>query len=447
MRYFSLTEDDRREMLGFLGMSSIEDLFSDIPPEVRAPEFKFSSLSELELEKHFYELGSRNKKLSELNSFLGGGIYNHYIPHAVNHLVGRAEFYTAYTPYQAEVSQGTLQAIFEYQTMVCLLTGMEVSNASMYDGASAVAEAANMACFQTGRKALAYSSALHPQYKKTLRTYTKHLGLELIELPWNEKGQTDLSALPSSEISALIIQNPNYFGVLEPVEEASQEIHKRGGLLIYSFSEAISLGILPSPGSLGADIVVGEGQSFGIPPSFGGPGLGIFATKEQFMRKMPGRIIGEARDAEGKRAFVMVLATREQHIRREKATSNICSNQALCALRSLVYLSLMGESGLRKVAEQSFHKAHYLARNIQSIDGFKLRFTGEFFNEFLVTCPGDPQDLLNFLYDRSILGGIPAGKYFKELSKELLVSVTEVNSRESLDEFAKALEEWRGKTK
>ncbi|MCR4433733.1 MAG: aminomethyl-transferring glycine dehydrogenase subunit GcvPA [Caldiserica bacterium] len=444
MRYLPLTDADRKEMLASLGMESVEELFSDIPPEVRSPALQITSLSEPELEKHIKELGEKNRDLAELQSFLGGGIYQHFIPHAVDHLSGRVEFYTAYTPYQAEVSQGTLQAIFEYQTLVSLLTGMEVANASMYDGASAVAEAALMARSITGRKALAYSAALHPQYQRVLRTYTQHLGLDLVELPWTEKGQTDLDALPEKDFSALILQNPNYFGVLEPVAEASRVIHERGGLFIYSFSEAVSLGLLPPPGSLGADIVAGEGQSLGIPPSFGGPGLGIFATREQFMRRMPGRIIGEARDAEGKRAFVMVLQTREQHIRREKATSNICSNQALCALRALIYLSLMGEKGFRAVAEQCYHKAHYLSQALEEIPGVKLRFRGEFFNEFVLTLPQEPEGFLNFLLKNSILGGIPLKKYYPSLKQEVLVTVTEVHPKENLDKLVHLLKEWRG---
>ncbi len=300
MRYLPLTDSDRKEMLSFLGLNSIEELFSDIPSQAKSPPLDFPSLSEPELDHHFKALGRKNRYFGETLSFLGGGIYHHFIPHAVDHLSGRAEFYTAYTPYQAEVSQGTLQAIFEYQTMVCLLTGMDVSNASMYDGASATAEAALMAESISGKKAIAYSAALNPQYKKTLLTYTQHLGFDLVELPFDQKGKTDLNALPPKEFSALVIQNPNYFGVIEPVSEASDLIHQKGGLLVYSFSEAVSLGFLKAPGSLGADIVVGEGQSLGIPPSFGGPGLGIFATREQFVRRMPGRIIGEAKDAEGK---------------------------------------------------------------------------------------------------------------------------------------------------
>lgn len=442
MRYLPLTDSDRKEMLSFLGFNSIEELFSDIPSEAKSPPLTFPSLSELQLDDYFKTLGRKNRHLGEMLSFLGGGIYHHFIPHAVDHLSGRAEFYTAYTPYQAEVSQGTLQAIFEYQTMVCLLTGMDVSNASMYDGASATAEATLMAESISGKRAIAYSSALNPQYKKTLLTYIQHLGLDLVELPLNKNGQTDLNYLPQKELSALVIQNPNYFGIIEPVSWASSLIHEKGGLLVYSFSEAASLGFLKSPGSLGADIVAGEGQSLGIPPSFGGPGLGIFATREQFVRRMPGRIIGEARDAEGKRAFVMVLQTREQHIRREKATSNICSNQALCALRALIYLSLMGEKGFRFVAEHCYQKAHFLASLLQGIPGISLRFEGEFFNEFVLSLPNEPGAFLDYLEEKSIFGGIPLKKYYPSMEKEILVSVTEVHSKEDLERFAHLVEEW-----
>lgn len=427
-----------------MGMGSVEELFSDIPKEVRSPTFQIPKFSEPELEEHFSSLGRKNKDLSQFRSFIGGGIYRHFIPHAVDHLAGRAEFYTAYTPYQAEVSQGTLQSIFEYQTAMARLTGMDVANASMYDGASATAEAALMAQSIAGKKALAFASALHPHYKRTLRTYAQHLGLDLVELPWTENGETNLDALPKKELSCLILQNPNYFGVLEPVKAGADLIHERGGLFIYSFAEAVSLGMLPAPGSLGADIVAGEGQSLGIPPSMGGPGVGIFAAKEQFMRRMPGRIIGEARDSEGKRTFVMVLQTREQHIRRERATSNICSNQALCALRALIYLSLIGEKGLRLVAEQCYHKAHYLAQALEKVPDVRLRFRGKFFHEFVLTVPGEPRELLGFLMQNSFLGGIPLAKYFPYLKNEILVAVTEIHKKEELDKFVELLREWRG---
>jgi len=447
MRYLPLTDQDRKEMLASLGLESVEGLFSDIPPEVRASDFQIPSLSELELERHFFDLAGKNQDLSKLLSFLGGGIYQHYIPRAVNHLAGRSEFYTAYTPYQAEVSQGTLQATFEYQTMVCLLTGMEVANASMYDGASAVAEAALMCPSVTGKKRLAYSAALNPQYKRVLRTYTRNLALELMELPYTSSGQTDLDALPEGEIAALIIQNPNYFGVLEPVSDASRLAHEKGGLFVYAFTEAISLGLLPSPGSLGADIVAGEGQSLGIPPSFGGPGLGIFASREQFMRRMPGRIIGEARDARGNRAFVMVLQTREQHIRREKATSNICSNQALCALRALIYLSLLGEKGLREVAEQCYQKAHYLSNLLAQVPSVALRFHAPFFNEFVLSLPGDPEDFERQLLEKSILGGVILKRNYPMLDREILVAVTEIHKKEDLEALTSSIAAWAGGTK
>jgi len=441
MRYFPLTEADRQEMLASLGMSGIEELFKDIPEHLRADPFSIPLLSEQELSEHVGGLAERNLNLWQALSFLGGGIYYHYIPSAINHLISRSEFYTAYTPYQAEVSQGTLQSIFEYQSLICRLTGMEVANASLYDGASAVAEGALMAHSLKERKELFVSSALNPQYRRVLETYLAHLDLKINVLPLTKGGQTDLGAL-KGEPFALIIQNPNYFGVLEPVEEAAKKVHDLDGLFIYAFSEAVSLGILPPPGSLGADIVAGEGQSLGIPPSLGGPGLGVFASKGEFMRRMPGRIIGEARDANGERAYVMILQTREQHIRREKATSNICSNQALCALRALIYLCLMGEKGLREVALQSYQRAHYLARSLLGLPKLELVFKGPFFNEFALRVPGNAEDLLSHLLKQRIFGGINLGKYFPERGDSLLLTVTELNSKEDMDRFTEEIRTW-----
>jgi glycine dehydrogenase subunit 1 len=389
-------------------------------------------------------LADKNENTKSTPSFLGGGIYQHYIPAAIKHLVMRSEFYTAYTPYQAEVSQGTLQAIFEYQTMICLLTGMDVTNASIYDGATAVAEAALMARAVTGKGRILVARSLHPQYRAVLRTYLHLLGLEVVEVPWNEKGQLDLAATPAEGAACLILQNPNFLGIVEECTAASQWIHAAGGLFVYSFAEAVSLGLFPPPASFDADIVAGEGQSLGMPPSLGGPGLGVFAAKEKYVRRMPGRLIGEAQDIDGKRAFVMVLATREQHIRREKATSNICSNQALCALTALTYLSLMGEEGFRQVAEHCFHKAHYLADRLEKVAGVKPLFQTPFFNEVAVVLPSDPNRLNDALLQKRILGGIPLGRDYPELGNAMLLAATEVNSKEEIDTLVQTVAEWRG---
>ena len=445
MRYFPLSPDDRKEMLTTLGISDIKELFADIPPAIRFQgEFHVPALSEPEVTRRLEGLADKNENTKSTPSFLGGGIYQHYIPAAIRHLVMRSEFYTAYTPYQAEVSQGTLQAIFEYQTMICLLTGMDVTNASMYDGATAVAEAALMARAVTGKGRILVARSLHPQYRAVLRTYLHLLGLEVAEVPWNEKGQLDLAATPAEGAACLILQNPNFLGVVEECTTASQWIHAAGGLLVYAFAEATSLGLFPSPASFDADIVAGEGQSLGMPPSLGGPGLGVFAVKEKYVRRMPGRLIGEAQDVDGKRAFVMVLATREQHIRREKATSNICSNQALCALTALTYLSLMGEEGFRQVAEQCFHKAHYLADRLEKVAGVKPLFQTPFFNEVAVVLPSDPNRLNDALLQKGILGGIPLGRDYPELGNAMLLAATEVNSKEEIDSLVQAVAEWRG---
>lgn len=452
MRYFPLTPDDRAEMLGALGLSSTEDLFADIPAAIRIRQpFSIPALSEPEVVERLESLAAKNLvrgsaflNAKSVSSFLGGGIYRHYVPAAIKHLLMRAEFYTAYTPYQAEVSQGTLQAIFEYQTMICLLTGMEVANASMYDGATAVAEAALMARSITGRKRVLAAGSLHPQYRATLGAYLHLQGLELVEIPWDERGKLDLSQARAEEAACLIVQSPNFFGLVEEMTEAGQWIHAAGGIFVHAFAEAASFGLLPPSASFDADIACGEGQSLGMPPSYGGPGLGIFAAKEKYVRRMPGRLIGEALDVDGQRAFTMVLATREQHIRREKATSNICSNQALCALNALIYLSLVGEEGFRQVAEQCYHKAHYLAERLQTVAGLKPTFAAPFFNEVAFTFPGDPQELNAYLLKHSILGGIALGRDFPGLANSWMVAATEMNSKEQIDALVACVAQWRG---
>lgn len=433
-------------MLLALQASSLEELFKDIPKEVRyCSEFNIPALAETQVKKHLQSLADLNFNLEKTPSFLGGGIYRHFIPSAIQHLLSRSEFYTAYTPYQAEVSQGTLQTIFEYQTVICQLTGMDVSNASMYDGASAVAEAALMAHASNGKKRIIIPRSLHPEYRRVLTTYTHNLQLELEELPLNEFGQIALNRAKEGDAAALIIQNPNFLGVIEPVEEAARFIHERGGFLIYAFSEAISLGLLPAPGLWGADIVAGEGQSLGIPPSLGGPGLGILAAKESFLRRMPGRLIGEAKDAEGKRAFVMILQTREQHIRRERASSNICTNHALCALTALIYLSLLGERGFRQIAEQNYHKAHFLQKELVKIPGISLSFPSHFYNEFTLRLPAPAEDLNRHLWESKVLGGISLKPYYPELGDAILLTATEANEAREIELLLKLTQSWARK--
>ena len=419
-------------MLADCGIDSLDDLFGSIPPDARLnrplclPEGK----SEYEIVDWFKAQGAENA--NGYPSFLGAGVYSHYRPVVVDTIVSRGEFLTAYTPYQAEISQGTLTQIFEFQTMMCQLTGMDVANASMYDGSTAVAEAAMMAERITGRSRVVVSRAVHPEYREVLRTYSRYQGIEVVESGYDaERGSLDLEALERAlddRTAAVIVQSPNFFGVIENVRQAAEIAHKRGALLVFAFSEAVSLGLLEPPRD--ADIVAGELQSFAISPSYGGPFAGVLATKEKFVRQIPGRLVGESRDSRGNRAFCLTLATREQHIRREKATSNICTNQALIALMATVFLSLYGKRGLRELAEQNLAKAHYLA------SGLKARFSGPFFNEFVAECGARKPDEVNAgLRRRKIVGGLPLGRFYPELEGAMLLCATEMSRRPAMDEL------------
>jgi len=445
MRYIPHTEEDIRRMLEVVGVESVGDLFSEVPDVVRlkSPLNLPASLSESELLKELEQISALNATPSTHKSFLGGGAYNHFIPAVVDHIISRSEFYTAYTPYQPEISQGTLQAIFEYQSLICRLTGMDVANASMYDGASACAEAVLMAARATRRKTILLSSALHPEYRETVATYCRYLDLDLKEIPFDESGRIDSAALSQElgkETAAVVAGYPNYFGVVEDLASLSEITHAAGAFLVATVQEPISLGLLKSPGELGADIVAGEGQSFGIPLSYGGPYLGFFAARQKAVRSMPGRLIGETTDLEGRRAFCLTLATREQHIRREKATSNICSNQGLCALMANVYLCLMGKEGIREVARQNLSKAEYAKGHIAAIPGFSLPFSGPTFNEFVVEAPEGAKALLERLETKGILGGVAIGKSYEGMENRLLVCVTEQNTKEEIDALVDALE-------
>ena len=421
-------------MLETLGVESREDLLAHLPADVRLkrPLNLPPGKSEYEIVDYFRRRGA--ECADGFASFLGAGVYRHYRPVLVDTVVSRAEFLTSYTPYQAEISQGTLTTIFEFQTMLCQLTGMDVANASMYDGSTAVPEAAMMAMRLTGRNRVLVARTLHPEYREVLDTYVRHRGMPVAELNYApETGALDLADLEhkiDQETAAVIIQSPNFFGIVEDVRSVAEIAQRAGALLIFVFAEAVSLGLLEPPRD--ADIVAGELQSFAIPPSYGGPFAGILATKEKFMRQMPGRIVGETKDTRGNRAFCLTLAAREQHIRREKATSNICTNQALIALMATVFMTVYGKEGLRELALQNLAKAHYLSAKLS------LRFTGPFFNEFVVSA-NSPDALNQALLRRKIIGGLPLGRYFPELNDAMLLCATEMSRREDMDVLAEAL--------
>ncbi|HLA12586.1 MAG TPA: aminomethyl-transferring glycine dehydrogenase subunit GcvPA [Pyrinomonadaceae bacterium] len=446
MRYIPNSPEERADMLKQIGLTSAEDLFTSIPEDLRLNRNLNTppALSELELLAAFEIRAERNRGASR-PSFLGGGAYSHYIPTVVDHIISRSEFFTAYTPYQPEISQGTLQVIFEFQTLVCQLTGMEVANASMYDGSTALAEAVLMAERVTRRAKVIACGAVHPEYLDVVRTYVQHAGIDLQLVGWDEHtGQTSavIADAIDSQTAAIVIQSPNFFGSVESVSALAEKAHTAGALLILVLTEAISLPFLRSPGACGADIVVAEGQSFGVPLSFGGPYLGLFATREKYARQIPGRLVGKAYDKEGNRGFVLTLATREQHIRREKATSNICTNEGLIALAATVYLETMGRRGLQEVASQCAQKAAYAARRIGEIDGFSLPFSAPRFNEFVVRAPSDATALLRRLsQEQEINGGIPLSRYYSDRPNEFLVCVTEVNSRNEIDRLVSGLEQ------
>ncbi len=440
LRYIPHTETEINEMLNTIGVKSIEDLFEAIPRRYRLsrPLRLPPPLSEVDLLRHLEGLQSQPYVL-----FLGGGAYHHFIPAVVSHLVSRSEFYTAYTPYQPEISQGTLQAIFEYQTLMCQLTGMEVSNASMYDGASSLAEAVLMAHRVNGKKKILMSESVHPEYRHVVQTYLDPEDQEMVLIPYLKKeGRTDgkaLIPLLDSEVSAVVLQSPNFFGVVEDLSQIGEKVHQAGGLFIVCFSEAVAYGMLRPPGAFDADLVVGEGQSLGIPLSFGGPYLGIFTTREKLIRSMPGRLVGETVDLEGKRGFVLTLAAREQHIRREKATSNICTNEGLCALMATVFLSCLGREGLRELALMNLSKAEYAKKKVSTLKGCSLVFSAPTFNEFVVEIEGDPERVLERMKMEGILGGLNLSTFFPELDHHLLVTVTEMNTKEEMDRWADCL--------
>src|SRR5437868_6284038 len=431
-------------MLEAIGLHSAEELFDSIPQDLRLqrPLNTPAALSEIELLDRFEQMAARNAGAGRI-SFMGGGAYSHYVPTIVDHIISRSEFFTAYTPYQPEISQGTLQAIFEFQTLVCQLTGMEVANASMYDGSTALAEAVLMAERVTRRSKVVACGAIHPEYLEVITTYVQHAGIDLLRAPFNsETGQaSDATALLDDETAALVIQSPNFFGSIEDVTAFAEKAHSVGALLIVAITESLSLGLLKSPGAGGADIVVAEGQSFGVPLSFGGPYVGLFATREKYARQIPGRLVGEAYDKEGHRGFVLTLATREQHIRREKATSNICTNEGLIALAATVYMTTMGRAGLQEVAAQCAQKTAYARRQIATVEGFTLPHSAHVFNEFVVRAPVEANGLLRRLAsEHNVTGGLALSRYFPDRPNDFLVCVTETNTRDQIDALVQGLD-------
>jgi glycine dehydrogenase subunit 1 len=444
MRYIPNTDEDLKEMLREIGVKNVEELFAVIPVEIRKkcsanlPE----PLSEPELIKYIKGVAEENADCGRQSCFLGAGAYKHFIPAVIDTLISRAEFYTAYTPYQPEISQGTLQAIFEYQTLICQLTAMEVSNASLYDGASALAEAALMAHRVTKKEKLLISEAVHPEYVQAVKTYCQNIPVEIVSIPINNDGSTQLNSIKSSideSTASVILQSPNFFGVIEDVEEAAKIAHSQEAVQIQAIAEPISLGLLKPPGEMGVDITIGEGQSFGLPISFGGPYLGFMATLDKYKRSLPGRLSGQTLDVHGQEGYVLTLATREQHIRREKATSNICTNQALCALMACIYLTWLGKQGLKELAQQNLQKAHYAFEALSRLNGCKPKFSGPFFNEFVIEFDRNPEPILDSLLEKNILAGLPLKGFYSTLENCLLLCVTELVSKSEIDNFANEL--------
>ncbi len=429
--YIPNTIAEQDELLAAVGLSSVDDLFADIPDDYRNPPLRLPDpMSELEIQRELGAMAGRNRPLSSGPSFLGAGSYYHFIPSIVKAVMTRGEFLTAYTPYQPEVSQGTLQVIFEFQTMISALFGMEVANAGMYDGATSLAEAVLMACRVTRRQQVVVSDTVAPAYRQVIATYCQAQGIAIDIVP-----TADIGASVTEATAGVVAQYPNFYGGLDDLAALAATAHDDGALLVAS-ADPLAMGMLKPPGEFGADIVTGEGQPIGIPPSFGGPYLGLFSCKQQYIRQMPSRLVGRTTDTQGRTGYVLTLQTREQHIRRERATSNICTNEALYALASTIYLAAMGRQGLRQVAELCYHKSHYAASAISDLDGYSLPQSGEFFQEFVVTCPEAPAKINRRLMERNILGGLDVSDRFEN---GMLLCVTEMNSREDIDLLVDAL--------
>jgi len=433
-------------MMDASGIASDDELFGTIPVGIRARAgLKLGEpMDELRLSRHMKALSERNADAGALPSFLGAGTYNHFIPSVVDHMISRSEFYTAYTPYQPEISQGTLQAIFEFQTLVCQLTGLDVANASMYDGASALAEAVLMSA-RIRKKAnkVFISRAMHPEYRAVASTYTNDLDIEIVEVPFDGAGRTDLAWLKGQigdDTAAVALQYPNFFGIVEDMEAFSSVIKEKGALFITATTEPVALGLLRPPGDYGVDIAVAEGQSLGNAVNYGGPHVGLFAVREAHLRNMPGRIVGETLDQDGQRGYVLTLSTREQHIRREKATSNICSNQSLCALAFTIHLSLLGRKGFRELASTNLSLAEYAKKQLRTIKGLSLAFDSPTFNEFVIKSDGLSADALNArLLDAGMIGGLALGRFYPDLDNAMLLCMTEMTTKEDIDRLAEVL--------
>ncbi len=447
MPYLLNTPEDRAAMLAKIGVATVDDLFAPIPSELRLkrPLDIPPALPEMELARHMNALAAKNRAAGDAVCFLGGGAYDHFIPSVVDAIAGRSEFYTAYTPYQAEASQGTLQAVFEFQTMMAQLAGLEVANASLYEGGSAVAEAMLMALGITGRTGeVLIAESVHPEYRQTLHTYVANLNCRVKELPTPDGflNPDDVKAAVNDNTVCVIAQSPNFFGHLEEMQAIGEATRKVGAVFIASF-DPVGVGLLKRPGDYGADIAVAEGQGLGVPLGFGGPYLGILACRgeKEYLRKIPGRLVGETTDRNGKRCWVLTLQTREQHIRREKATSNICTNQGLLALRAAVHLTALGPQGLKETAELCLRKAHYAAEQLTQIPGVTLKFKTPFFKEFSLSVPGNVVSLLSLLRDRGYHAGLPLGRWFPQFSDGLTVAVTEQRTKAEIDGLATALRE------
>ncbi|MGM0844277.1 MAG: aminomethyl-transferring glycine dehydrogenase subunit GcvPA [Bacillota bacterium] len=440
-RYLPMTEQDQKEMLETIGVSSVDELFQDIPEKVRFKgEYNIKKAEpETTLMKELSKMASKNADLRSHTSFIGAGVYDHYMPVIVDHVLSRSEFYTAYTPYQPEISQGELQAIFEFQTMICELTGMDVANSSMYDGGTALAEAAMLSAGQTKRKKVLVSSTVHPESRDVLRSYAKGQYIEVVEIPHNN-GVTDEAALEemmSDEIAAVVVQYPNFFGRIEELAKLEKIVHDKKAMFVVS-SNPLALGVLTPPGKLGADIVIGDAQPFGIPAAFGGPHCGYFAVTKKLMRKVPGRLVGQTVDEDGQRGFVLTLQAREQHIRRDKATSNICSNQALNALAASVAMTALGKNGVKEMAVQNIQRAHY-AKEALKQNGLAAAFEGPSFNEFVIKTNRPVKEINSALLQKGIIGGYDLGLVDSDLNHHMLVAVTELRTKEEIDTFAKEL--------
>ncbi|MBN1981755.1 MAG: aminomethyl-transferring glycine dehydrogenase subunit GcvPA [Chitinivibrionales bacterium] len=440
MNYIANTAQQQKEMLSRCGCTTVDDLFKDIPSHLRPKSFRIpDGISELQLQQHGQKMARHNN--AGITAFLGAGFYDHYIPAAVDALAGRSEFFTAYTPYQPELSQGTLQAIYEYQTDICRLTDLDVSNASLYEGGTALFEACQMAFSATQRNRILVDCGVNPIYRKMLTTYTKNQSytIEEVDLHQCATNRQKLKKMIDETVACVVVQNPNFFGIIDDYSDVAQLCHSKECLIVQS-TYPISLALIKTPGSCGIDIAVGEGQSLGIPLSFGGPYLGFIATTRSLVRKLPGRIVGRTTDGQGREGFVLTMQAREQHIRREKATSNICTNEALCALRAHIYLSLMGTEGLKETAQLCYQKAHYLKKRLQTIPGISIDSTLPTFNEFLITLPMNAQTVVASMVHHGFAAGFPVGRYYPGMDNHLLVAVTEKRTKFEMGHFAEALE-------